>query len=236
MRIVVLILSLAVCMHLNAQSRSTEYLDTSFHKQKYLSFNPFSLVEGTLAIGAGFGNHFSRRSEYFSELSYLAKSPLYPYYVTSLNGFRFIAQYRYHHFPSNAGSNLRAGGKRGDGGPFVALEFRLKEYYFSDSLGFINTTTHDTLTKYPYHATATCLGGAVLFGSCNNLSANGRWKLEYTIGIGVKHKIVNFNHVPQGYEALILPAAELGAYVPRIYESRNTVYIPIAFRLRYLLG
>ena len=236
MRILVLLLFLALCTHVNAQSATADDLDTSFQKQKYLSFNPFSLVEGSLAIGTGFGNRFSRRSEYFTELSCLANSPLYPYYVASLSGFRFIAQYRYHYFPTNNRFSVaREGGKRGDGGPFVALEFRLKQYYFSDSLGFINTATRDTLTNYPYHATATCPGGAVLFGSCNNLGANRRLKLEYTIGIGVKHKVVNFNRVPPGYEPVILRPVEWG-FVPKIYESRNTVYIPIAFRLRYLLG
>src|SRR5882757_484057 len=64
--------------------------------EKYLSFNPFGFIESQLTIGMGFGNRFSKRSEYFTELSYVTKNPIYKGYITSLNGAKLITQYRYH--------------------------------------------------------------------------------------------------------------------------------------------
>jgi hypothetical protein len=175
-----------------------------------------------MAIGAGFSNRFTRRSEYFTELSYLVKNPMYEF-VNSLHGFKVIGQYRYHYVPRVE----REGAEH-----FAGVEVRLKQYYFADTLAFINASTHDTLSRYPYRARATVLGGAVFIGVSRNLSVNSRWRVEFTFGFGIKQKNVSFNNIPRGYEAVIIQPKEWG-YVPKIYESKATVYIPSALRIQY---
>ena len=222
MRTLVLLLSIVTCLQLSAQQIISDPREEKFHSERYVSLNPFSFLEGEMAIGAGFSNRFSRRSEYFTELSYLVKNPMYEF-VNALHGFRVIGQYRYHYLPRVQ----REGAEH-----FVGVEFRLKQYYFADSLGFINASTHDTLSRYPYHATATVFGGAVFVGISQNLSANRRWRVEFTFGFGIKQKNVSFNNIPRGYEPEIIPPKEWG-YVPKIYESKATVYIPSALRIQY---
>src|SRR6185436_14938010 len=64
--------------------------------EKYFSFNPFGLIEPQVAIGIGYGNHFTERSEYFAELSYVGNNYIYGDLLSSLHGARLITQYRYH--------------------------------------------------------------------------------------------------------------------------------------------
>ncbi|MGZ3940342.1 MAG: hypothetical protein ACXVBK_16335 [Flavisolibacter sp.] len=229
MRILLLLLFTTICTRLNSQTIYTRPT-REFKSQKYLSLNPFGLAEGNMAIGAGFGNRLTSRSEYFSELSYLSKSALYDY-VHSLQGFRLIGQYRFHflvHEASHPGEER----KRDNTQFFVGLEFRLKQYNFSNNASFIRVSTHDTLSNYEYDAKATCLAGAIIFGTCFDLSANGKWQFEFTAGIGGKSKIVHFKNLPQGFELFVIPPREWG-YVPPIAESKNTVYMPSAIRIRY---
>jgi len=97
--------------------------------EKYFSFNPLGLAEPQMAIGAGFGCRFSGRSEYFTELSYLLKTPFYSYQANSLKGFRFLGQYRYHLQKRNNW--------------FIGAEFRLKMYEFTGNNTFVINTSMD---------------------------------------------------------------------------------------------
>src|SRR6476469_2515039 len=132
MRTLVLLLSIVTCLQLSAQQIIGDHRKGKFNCERYISLNPFSLLEGEMAIGAGFSNRFTRRSEYFTELSYLVKNPMYEF-VNSLHGFKVIGQYRYHYVPRVE----REGAEH-----FAGVEVRLKQYYFADTLAFINASTH----------------------------------------------------------------------------------------------
>lgn len=206
-----------------------------YAREKYFSLNPFGFVEGAMASGIGFGTRFSQRSEYFTELSYLGKNLLYPDYVNSLHGGRLIAQYRYHFLKQlkpNFDSRSEAGQNRTNS--FVGLEFRLKTYNFSNTNNFVNRAVHDTLSDYLYKATAHCLGGAIIFGTTSNIDTRGKWKFEFTFGIGVKQKTVEFKNVPGNYQPIIVRAKDWG--FPTIFESTNTPYFPIGMRMRHVLN
>jgi Protein of unknown function (DUF3575) len=190
--------------------------------EKYFSFNPFGLAEPQMAIGAGFGCRFSERSEYFTELSYLLKTPFYSYQANSLNGFRFLGQYRYHFLQKNTNR-------------FIGAEFRLKMYEFTGKNTFVNNTSHDTLKSVSYNANAVSLGGAIVFGNTYNLSRNGMWKIEITAGIGAKHKLVSFKRALKEYEVIIQSKPD-GLAPPYIFEAVGMPYIPCTIRLKYLIN
>jgi hypothetical protein len=215
---------------LSARASAQEPQQTRF-SESFLSFNPLAVAEPNLAVGAGFGKRLTKRSSYFTELSYLFANPFYKTMSGTLSGFRFIGQYRYH-LNRFAGSIFRFGGSRLQS--FMALELRAKPYRFSRSGDFINTIQGDTLFNYTYNARAIVLGGAFLFGNIFYLSADGRWQLESSVGLGIKQKRVNFKNPKPPYTIAVLVVQEWG-FVPRIYEEVVTVNLPFAVRLRYNL-
>ena len=203
--------------------------------EKYLSFNPFGLAEPQLAIGFGFGNRFSSRSEYFSELSYIFKTPFYSYDANDLRGFRLIAQYRYHflqQWKPLIDLGMKSNERRARYSPFIAAEFRLKSFGFSGKNNFVNTSTHDTLSLFSYSANAVSIGGAVIFGSSYKL--NARLKLEITAGIGAKQKLINYKNLAKGYEVMWQRRPDsLGP--PDIDEAVGMPYFPCTIRIRYAI-
>ena len=220
------------CLKLSAQLEKNSAGDR-FQKETYLSFNPFGLIEPQMAAGLGFGSRFSLRSEYFGELSYLSKNPIYHASIHSFKGIRFIAQYRYHFLQRWKNLGFRSKEKIARLNPFVGFEFRLKRFEFSDKADFVNNSVNDTLWNFLYAARATSLGGAIVFGHSYEMSKNGKWKIELTAGIGVKQKEVKFVSPPSGYEVMDLRKFVLA---PDSYESVSTPYFPFTIRLRYLIN
>jgi hypothetical protein len=210
-----------------------------FIPEKYISFNPLSPAEPVFAMGPSFGNRFSPRSEYFTELAYVAKSPYYDYYdLGSLHGGRLIVQYRYH-FLQRWQPLLKMIGmvnqeRAARRNFFAGLEFRYKPYRFSSSRAFINEITHDTLQHFAYRAGAVSIGGAILFGGTLNLSKKRNWKLEITSGLGAKQKIIRYKNVPAGY-IYLRSFAKDGPIIPAFDDEAGSPYIPFAFRLRYVI-
>ena len=232
-------LLLLVCSRSGAQQMQVILEQDQFtEKEKYFSFNPLALAEPHLAMGGGFGNRFSKRSEYFTELSYVAKQPFYHYTAQkSLNGLRFIAQYRYHFLQQwrpliNMGERRRS--RRASHNPFVGVEFRIKPFNFSANKTFVRDNPADTLSNFLYKANAVSLGGALIFGETINLSADERWKLEFTIGIGGKVKIINYKNIPDGYKPFLLEGG-WGFASPGAAEAVGLPYFPCALRLRYVI-
>ncbi len=223
--------------NLNAQQIKDKSFRHRFTKtEKYFSFNPFGLAEPQIAIGAGFGNRFSERGEYFAELSYIAKTPFYDYQANSLHGFRFLSQYRYHFLGTgrpliNSGFKMERNKKQNR---FIGAEFRLKMYNFSGKNTFVNDTNSDTIRSISYNAKAISLGGAILFGSTYNISKSGNWKIEITAGIGAKQKFVNFRGVLKDYEIIINRKPD-GLAPPYIYEAVGMPYLPCCIRLKYMI-
>jgi hypothetical protein len=226
--------------HVNAQLRSSRLAKTTTEESgKYFSFNPFALAEPHLAAGVGFGNHFTERSEYFTELSYIGKQFFYDNTTTnSLHGVRWIAQYRYHFLhPWQPLFNIGSVGRRGRNANrhlFLGAEFRVKPFTFSASRTFVKEMPADTLHNFVYKANAVCVGGAILMGEIFDLSADGKWKLEATIGIGARIKTVHYKNIPTGYKPLT-QKGYFGLAVPVIDEPVGLPYVPCAIRLRYCI-
>jgi len=233
----ILLLFVLLCFKVNAQQIKGISTKQRFtEREKYFSFNPLALAEPQMAIGAGFGNRFSERSEYFTELSYLFKTPFYSYQANSLKGVRFLSQYRYHFFGTgrpliNSGFKKERKTKHNR---FIGAEFRLKMYNFSGKNTFVNNNSHDTIINISYKANAVSLGGAIVFGSTYNISKSGKLKIEITAGIGAKQKFVHFKDIVKDYEIIIQRKPD-GLAPPYIYEAVGMPYIPCTIRLRYLI-
>jgi hypothetical protein len=219
-----------------AQKNKTEKFQEPFSQYSYLSFNPFSIAEPQLAIGLGYGNRFTERSEAFTELSYVAKHPSYHFDYEKLNGFRFIAEYRYHFLQQwrpiiYLGQGIRERKRRSH--PFIGLQFRLKQYRLIDKDNFTNSI--DTLTKFRYIANVISLGGALTFGATYNISKNKKWQLEVTTGIGAKQKFVKYKNLPSNYK-VVEPTRAVDSFgPPDINEEVGMPVFPTTIRVRYMI-
>lgn len=233
MKLIIVFVACFGCLKLSAQLQQNMRLHT-FQKETYFSFNPLGLIEPQIAVGLGFGSRFSSRSEYIGELSYLNKNPLYNESINSFKGFRWIAQYRYHFLQNWKYLRIRSKERAARLDPFIGFEFRLKRFQFSDKASFINHNTSDTLSNFLYTASATSLGGAIVFGHTYPVGTNGKWKIEVTAGFGVKQKLVNIESPSSGYEVIDLRGYALAP--PDHYKSVSSPYIPFAIRLRYVIN
>jgi hypothetical protein len=74
----------------------------------------------------------------------------------------------------------------------------------------------------------------LIFGETLNLSADEKWKLEITAGIGAKQRVVNHISVPAGYKPYLIPVREWFSIPSPQYET-GTVIFPFAIRLQYVI-
>jgi hypothetical protein len=225
--------------YVQAQQKSGR-INTRFDEtEKYISLNLFSVAEPQFAFGPSFGIRFTERSEIFAEAAYVAKTPFYKNDwedYSYLRGARVILQYRYHFLQQwrplfNFG--LRNRRIRSRHQPFMGVEFRVKPIFFSTSASFVNQSTNDTLYNYVFKANAFTYGGALIFGNTFNLSRDEKWKLEFTLGIGAKQRVINKTTIPEGYKRPQLERAPFQR--PPLYEELGTILIPCAIRLRLVL-
>ncbi len=221
----------------HSQIKKRASLQSTFtNSQKYISFNPLALAEPQMVVGAGFGNRFTERSEYFAELSYVLKQPFYNAQPENerVNGYRLITQYRYH-FLQKPQSNVigrRKSNKRNNRHePFLAFEFKIKSFNYNSERVLANKTTLDTLQKMNYQTNNFNIGAALLYGETYNISEH--FKIELTIGIGGRDKTIKYKNAKPGYE-------EIGrmpdSYSPlNIDKPGGMPYFAVALRLKYLL-
>ena len=111
----------------------------------------------------------------------------------------------------------------------------MKNYSFSDKNTFVNYKIFDTLKNINYSANALSLGGALIFGGTFNISKNGKWKLEYTAGIGGKQKLIRFKNLSKDYEVIRQRKPDV-LRAPYIYEGVGSVCIPATIRFRYYIN
>lgn len=202
-------------------------------RSSYLSIAPFILLEPHMAPGLGYSHKWTEHSSVFAEGAYLLPNPIYDLSI-SLHGFRFIGQYRYHFDGSLGVMRGFLGSLLNKEESFVALEARLKHYTFSQTANFYNAANNTRLENYPYTASATVYGSAVLFGNIFSLDNDEKFLVEFSVGLGVKQKLVAFQNVPPGFSLVKQDKIEWG-FVPTIEEEVRTAYVPFAIRLQYHL-
>lgn len=217
-----LIISLFLSSTVASTAQNKTKKSSLSRQQQAITFNSLGLAEPQAAVGLGFTKMFAPRSSYFTELSYIFKSPFYQEAYPVTGGYRWLLQYRYHNIKDNRRNH------------FWGAEFRMKGYGFTGTNTFINKVSNDTLITYPYKAQATSVGGAILLGTIFNLSRNNRWQMEITCGIGAKHKFVKYKNLQQGYKPTF-PEGGWGLKPPEINEAVGMPYFPTTIRLRYCI-
>ena len=182
------------------------------------SFNPLGALEGPMAVGLGVGYRINQRFELWTESSILTNG----YYtgVGPIHGLRQTMQLKSFPFTQKAF--------------FWALDLRYKSYSFNDTADFFNPHTKDTVSGRPYHEHHYFWGVGVQAGFSQSLTRNGRLQIEYTLGIGIKNKTIDWQGISNEYEkanySIDLNAADF------MNKRGVMVYFPGSIRLVWTFG
>lgn len=204
---------------LMAQKPSKETLTKkSFTPTQYISFNPLGLAEPQMALGIGYGTWFSRKSEIFTEASYILNQWFYND-RPDFTGMRIIGQYKYHQNAKHPSS-------------FIGIDLRWKALNFSGKADFVQPVLKDTLHSFPFKARSNSPGAAFIFGQQFNISPKGKWYGDLIFGIGAKQRFVRYKNVEANYERIFYDGG-LGLSFPKEDEEVVLPYFPFAFRICY---
>lgn len=186
-----------------------------------LSFNAPGLLELQMAVGLGIGYQISSRWQAWVESSYLGQLYASPP-ETCIGGVREIVAVKYYLGPRQS--------------LFFAGEFRWKQVYYHDVRDFYNSALNTSLDSYTYKLENVIFGGAAWFGGRIRVSANHRWRLEPSIGLGFKSRTVYWHGVPPGYQYKEHGLFSSNAWIfsPRA-EEVGLVYFPASVRVIYVL-
>jgi Protein of unknown function (DUF3575) len=185
-----------------------------------VGINPFSPGESMSSIGPTIAYRVSPKLELWAETSFI----FYNLYASNswknLNGYRFIFQPRYYMGRRKAF--------------FIAPEFRLKQYSYTTSFTFINSTTADTLQNYSHKASQLLIGGAFVTGKQVLLSRRHNLYLELTAGIGAKQRYIKRKNIPAGYK-YYQQSGGFGLAPHYEWDNDGTPYFPVGLRLTWKL-
>jgi hypothetical protein len=186
-----------------------------------LSFNPPGLLELQMAIGVGVGYQVTNWWQIWLESSALCQFYQKPA-QSCIGGIREILAMKFYFGPRQS--------------LFAAAEFRWKQVYYHDVENFASLTTSAELKNYTYTLENIIFGGAVWFGGRIKISQNHRWRLEPSIGLGIKSRTVVWHGVPKGYQYQTggLEYNDPISISPR-YSTPGTIYFPASVRLVYVL-
>jgi hypothetical protein len=212
------------------QEHLYEFQDRVFAGQAHpkrwsLSFNPLGFLEPQMAIGLGVGYQVTDHWQLWLESSVLTQG-LGSYTPRCVGGVREIFTVKYY-----------LGARRI---LFLAAEMRWKEVYYRDVYNFLTSTVQPELIHYSYTLKNTVVGGAVWCGARLKLSKDDRWRLEPSVGLGVKNRVATMQGVPAGYRYGTAPPSLEGGNNGDINTSpRVSVYavpyLPASVRLIYVL-
>ena len=182
--------------------------------------NPLALAEPSITLGPCISYKLTPKIDLWAEVAYIFKrSYLMPTEWKNLNGFRFLFQPRYF---------LERNREF-----FIAAEFRLKNHTFLNGtkLSFTNDSNDkDTFSISNFKESQTLIGGAILFGKQIELNRKKNFFLEFTGGIGIKDRNINYhNNVPSNYKNNLVPLKKY-ALAPSYQLQETTFYLPIAVR------
>lgn len=186
-----------------------------------LSFNAPGLLELQMAIGVGVGYQVTNWWQIWLESSALGQFYQKPE-QSCIGGVREILAMKFYFGPRQS--------------LFAAAEFRWKQVYYHDVENFENPATAAELKNYTYTLENIIFGGALWFGARIRLSENHRWRLEPSIGLGVKGRTVVWHGVPEGYQYQTggLKSDNTFSISPR-YSNPAVIYMPASVRLVYVL-
>ena len=186
-----------------------------------IGVNPLSIAEPAVVLGPSVAYSVSPKIDLWTEVAYIfKKSYLLPTGWSNLNGYRFLFQSRY--FLDD------------DREIFVAAEFRLKHQSFQNNgkLNFTNDLNdRDTFSISNFKESQNLIGGAILFGKQIELNEKKHIFLEFTGGLGIKDRIVDYhNKVPNNYKNNLIEPRKY-ALSASYQNPETTFYLPFAIRI-----
>jgi hypothetical protein len=186
-----------------------------------LSLNPFSVLEPQGAAGLGVGYRVDQHWQVWLESAALFQ--LYPRAAQScLGGIREILAVKYYFGYRQC--------------LFFAGEFRYKDVFYHDVANFNDNVNMMPVYGYTYKLENIVFGGAAWFGGQIRLSNDHRWRLEPSIGLGIKGRTVVWHGVPAGFTY----QKQVGIYEwidpnPARTSTPADIYLPATVRLVYVL-
>ena len=123
---------------------------------------------------------------------------------------------------------------------FVGAEVRWKEVYYHDVYEIYTPAPGPQPAHYGYTLKNTVVGGAVWCGFRLKLSGNDRWRLEPSVGLGLKSRSATAHGVPAaplyGGSASSFGLENNGMVSVSPRESvQGAPYLPASVRLIYVL-
>ena len=181
-----------------------------------LSLNPCGLFEFPMAFGAGISYRLSNTMELWSETSLLHGSIVRD--SGSSTGIRQILQLK--RFLDHEGM-------------FIAIEARYRYFSYHNFSNFYSPAANTVLTGIPNTSYHSIVGAGVQIGQRFHFpgSSNGKFLVEITGGIGVKHKTIRRPDIPSGYK---YANVQIDVNIKDLIETPGTTfYIPGSLRLIY---
>lgn len=186
----------------------------------YLSVNPLAALEPQAAYGMAVGYAFNEQVDISTEYSRLTK----PTWTdegkyTNIKGFRSVTTMK---FTTSTDEYKRIRN-------FVAAEVRVRQFSFDDMQDFTNNTTHTVINNFTFKNNTKTIGLAALVGKQREIGYSGRFIMEFTAGIGVRHTTVNRENTPMN--STIVPVETGFNEMPNYRDSQTSVYFPLAIRV-----
>lgn len=194
-----------------------------FSQQKpglYLSVNPLSVLEPQAAYGMGVGFRINEDWEISTEYALIKPNILLGEgKYTNLNGSRSVTQLKY-----TVSVNEYTQSKF-----FIGLEYRNKNYSFTDVADFTLKNTGATLKEVQHTNNTQVNGYGFIIGKQYDLGVDSKWAIEFLAGVGVRVKTINREGVP---ENSYIVAKDLGfGETPNYLNNYKALYFPVGIRL-----
>jgi|GEM_PF-5590221 len=186
----------------------------------YLSLNPLSALEPQAAYGLAVGYAFNEQIDVSTEYSRLTK----PSWTdegkfTNVKGFRSVTTMKFT-TSTNEWKRTRS---------FVAAELRVRQFSYDDTQDYTNMATHATISDYTTKNNTKVIGLAALIGKQKEIGYSGKWVMEFTAGVGVRHTTVNRSNTPEN--AVIVPVEAGFGEMPNYKNEQTSLYFPLAIRV-----
>jgi hypothetical protein len=186
----------------------------------YLSVNPLAALEPQAAYGMAVGYAFNDQVDISTEYSRLTK----PTWTdegkyTNIKGFRSVTTMK---LTTSTDEYKRVRN-------FVAAEVRVRQFSFDDMQDFTNNSTHAVTSNFTFKNNTKTIGLAALVGKQREIGYSGRFVMEFTAGIGVRHTTVNRENTPMN--STIVPVETGFGEMPNYRDQQTSVYFPLAIRV-----
>lgn len=189
-----------------------------------IGVNPLALAEPSVAISTAGYYQFTKKFGIMAEPALLlGNSYFLPNNWKNIKGFRIAVQ------PKLSISF--------DNGFYLGFDGRFKSYSFNSTGRFIKNNYADTILVNGFRQREDIFGGALQLGLYVNLNKKETIFLDFSLGIGAKHRYITRKSNIAGYDIYLLDRqSDVALHPPYEFNDAGTVYTPGGVRLVFLLN